>query len=100
MRDRKYTKDKPKEDEPPKIPEKSVKPSDYVRVENELYCKTCAREHVLVECACGKFGPVEHMNAHLENRHALGDKAKKRHYLVKPGTKDRLEVVKKPVEKG
>jgi hypothetical protein len=84
MADKPYTKKPLEVVEPPKIPEKSKKPSDYVEVDEVLYCKTCATEHELHICKCGKRGPESFIQAHLVERMARGGPALKNHALVRP----------------
>lgn len=84
MADRPYTKKPIVEEEPPKIPERSKKPSDYVEVDEVLYCKTCATEHELHVCKCGKRGPEAFIQAHLVERMERGGPALKNHALVRP----------------
>ena len=84
MPNRPYTKKPIVEEEPPAIPEKSKKPSDYVEVDEVLYCKTCATEHTLHECKCGKRGPEAYIQAHLVERMKRGGAALKNHALVRP----------------
>jgi len=83
MANRPYT-DKPIAEEEPKIPEPSKAPSDFVEVDDALYCKTCGTEIELHECKCGKKGTKAYMDAHLENRMQKGGPALRNHARVRP----------------
>ena len=82
-----------KEEELNKKPETSQNPDDYWREKDPetkepigevLVCRTCAGEVELYECSCGKFGPMEHIQEHIKNRHAKKTQAAiKGHRLVK-----------------